>query len=131
MHQQMKVVMLCTKQLALIAVSVGVTWQTSDAGKPRCFRYDITSNAEVRDAAIDPARAHVIEDRLLELGSVFGIEEFLSGWFKGAPFEAIHRGNVEDFIAYGFYCKRTEQLTEGVRACFRLFWAWCCCCRSW
>jgi hypothetical protein len=67
------------------------------------------------NARIDPERQALVEERLLELGTVFGIQEFMSGWFKGAPFEAIQRENMVDFIAYGFYCKRTEDLTPEVR----------------
>ena len=51
---------------------------------------------------------------MLHLGSIFGIQEFMSGWFKDAPFESIKRGNVEEFIAYGFYCKRVDELTPQV-----------------
>ena len=68
----------------------------------------------ITDAAIDPAFQGVVEKRLLELGSIFGIDDFLSGWFHGAPFDEILRGNVLDFIAYGFYCKRVADLTPEV-----------------
>ena len=79
-----------------------------------CDRYHHLSSARVTDAAIDPHRQRIVEDRLLDLGAVFGIQEFLSGWFKGAPFEAIKRENMVDFIAYGFSCKRVDQLTPAV-----------------
>ena len=118
-QQRKLVVVLCPWQAAHTAVSGGYLGVKLTCMDALGFRYNLTSNTVVRDAAIDPARAPVIEDRLLELGSVFGIEEFLSGWFKGAPFESIQRGNVEDFIAYGFYCKRTEQMTDWVCACLK------------
>ena len=38
---------------------------------------------------MDPAFRAVMEERLLELGSHFGIEDFFSGWFRDAPFESI------------------------------------------
>lgn len=36
-------------------------------------------------------------------------------WFLGAPFESLKRGNIEDFIAYGFYCQRPDDLAPEVR----------------
>jgi hypothetical protein len=77
-------------------------------------RYRFTSAAVIRDAAISPDFQSVVEARLLNLGSIFGFEDFLSGWFRGAPMEKIKRGNVEDFLAYGFYCKRVDELTPEV-----------------
>lgn len=68
----------------------------------------------MKDAAIDSDFQAVVEDRLLDLGTIFGFEDFLCGWFRGAPFEKIKRGNLLDFIAYGFYCKRVEDLTPEV-----------------
>jgi len=56
----------------------------------------------------------VVEQRLLELGSIFGIDDFLTGWFHGVPFDQVWHDNVLDFIAYGFYCKRPSQLTPEV-----------------
>lgn len=29
--------------------------------------------------------------------------EYLTGWFQGAPFESIKRGNIEEFVIYGFW----------------------------
>lgn len=37
-----------------------------------------------------------------------------AGWFFGAPFESIKRGNVLDLVAYGFYTRRLDQLTQEV-----------------
>ena len=45
---------------------------------------------------------HAILDTLLQ--------EFLSGWFLGAPFESIRRGNVLAFAAYAFYGRSLQQL---------------------
>ena len=52
-------------------------------------RYNHASKAAVENAHVDPAFRAVMEDRLLELGSHFGIEDFFSGWFRDAPFESI------------------------------------------
>ena len=41
--------------------------------------------------------------RFLSLGSYFAIQDFLSGWFHGAPFHQIHRENCVAFVAYAFY----------------------------
>jgi len=52
-------------------------------------RYSYASKGAVENAHVDPAFRAVMEDRLLELGSHFGIEDFFSGWFRDAPFETI------------------------------------------
>ena len=44
------------------------------------------------------------------------MDDFFSGWFHGAPAASIKRGNVTEFISYGFYCKRLEALDDGERA---------------
>ncbi|CAL5226232.1 g9076 [Coccomyxa viridis] len=48
--------------------------------------------------------------RFLNLQLVFPLEDFLRGWFLGAPFESILRNNVEEFVAYAFYCRRWSEL---------------------
>lgn len=55
-------------------------------------------------------------ERFLGLRDVFCIREFLSGWFMGAPADSIRRGNVEEFVAYGFHCRLLGQLDEAQRA---------------
>jgi len=52
-------------------------------------RHGYTSRATVKDARIDPDFRPVVEERLLDLGGIFGIEDFLSGWFKDAPFDSL------------------------------------------
>ena len=59
--------------------------------------------------------------RFLELAPVMCIREFMSGWFRGAPFEAIRRGNVEDFVAYGFFQSAWEGLAPGDAAAAAAF----------
>ncbi|KAL4459101.1 hypothetical protein ABPG75_013966 [Micractinium tetrahymenae] len=60
-------------------------------------------------------------ERFLELRDVFCIREFLSGWFMGASADAIPRGNVEEFVAYGFHCRLLGQLSGKQRAQIRQF----------
>ena len=52
--------------------------------------------------------------RFLNLQLVFPLEDFLRGWFLGAPFESILRNNVEEFVAYAFYCRRWSELDRKV-----------------
>ena len=56
------------------------------------------------------------QQRLLSLSDIISLDDFLSGWFRGAPRKAILRGNVEDFIAYGFHAQRLEDLSPEGRA---------------
>lgn len=66
------------------------------------------------EVPMDMDRIELIKERFLTLASCMPIEKFLSGWFLGAPSESVLRGNVEDFIAYGFYCRRLDQLSQQV-----------------
>jgi hypothetical protein len=54
--------------------------------------------------------------RFASLADVFQLDDFLSGWFLGAPAHAVQRDNVEEFILYGMYAKRRDQTTAGERA---------------
>ena len=53
------------------------------------YRHRYTSAAVPKDARINPDWQPVVEERLLGLGKIHGIEDFLSGWFHGAPFESL------------------------------------------
>jgi len=64
---------------------------------------------------LDGERAAAVKRRFLDLHRVMSIRDFLSGWFRGAPYEAVRRGNVEDFVAYGFYTRSMSQLPDNVR----------------
>ena len=44
------------------------------------------------------------------------IEDFLEGWFMGNKVSDIRQGNMVEFIAYGFYSKKTEELTAPEKA---------------
>ena len=70
---------------------------------------------------MDGERAAFIKRRFLDLHRVMSIRDFLSGWFRGAPYEAVRRGNVEDFVAYGFYTRSMSQLPDKVRLDHLLF----------
>lgn len=54
--------------------------------------------------------------RFFTLQLVFPLEDFLRGWFLGAPFESILRNNVEEFVAYAFFCRRWSELSRKVCA---------------
>ena len=69
---------------------------------------------------LDKPAIMTARERFLKLESVFTLEQFLCGWFFGAPFSSIKRGNVEELIAYGFYTTRLQELSEEVRAAVRL-----------
>ena len=65
--------------------------------------------------SLDGDRSAAVKRRFLDLHRVMSIRDFLSGWFRGAPYEAVRRGNVEDFVAYGFYTRSMSQLPDTVR----------------
>lgn len=39
------------------------------------------------------------------------ISTFLSGWFKGAPYESIHFNNVVSFVSWALYGRETHRLS--------------------
>jgi hypothetical protein len=53
--------------------------------------------------------------RFCDLKPVFELEEFLEGWFFGRPITSIPRDNIEEFVAYGFYCLPPDRLSEEQR----------------
>lgn len=67
---------------------------------------------------MDLDRIAVIKQRFLTLASCMPMDDFLSGWFLGAPSDQVLRENVEDFIAYGFYCRKLEELSPEVSRIF-------------
>jgi pimeloyl-ACP methyl ester carboxylesterase len=60
----------------------------------------------------DAKRVQIAMERFLDLHHVFHLDEFLSGWFLGASNSSILRGNVEEFVAYGFFCQKHENLSS-------------------
>eukprot|EP00887_Chlorella_sp_A99_P006932 scaffold2.g6932.t1 len=65
-----------------------------------------------RQSAVLPCtRRHAqLFEWFLELGDVFSLDDFLSGWFLGTPADRIPRGNVEEFVIYGFYARPPAEL---------------------
>lgn len=54
-------------------------------------------------------------DRLYKLDAdAWTIQEFFSGWFRGADISLIRRQNALDFTAYGFFAARFEDLPADV-----------------
>lgn len=68
----------------------------------------------VVEVPLNAERVELIKQRFLTLSTVMPMEEFLSGWFHGARPDHIKRRNVEDFVAYGFYCRHIERLSPKV-----------------
>ena len=66
------------------------------------------------DFRYEPARVAEVKRRFLRLDKCIPLEGFLTGWFLGSPIEAIRRGNVEDFVAYGFYSRYMHELPPNV-----------------
>ena len=65
----------------------------------------------------DADRVQVSMQRFLNLHTVFDLKDFLSGWFLDCPADSIPRGNLEEFVAYGFFCQRIEEMDgEGAAA---------------
>ena len=60
---------------------------------------------------IDPVKIILIKQRFLSLALFMSLEDFISGWFLGAPASEIKRKNVEEFVAYSMYCRKHESLS--------------------
>jgi hypothetical protein len=71
------------------------------------------------DYYLDYKLVHRALERFLTLSDVMSIQNFLSGWFHNVPYELVKRGNVEDFVAYGFYCRTMDQLP--LKVCLGLY----------
>lgn len=59
----------------------------------------------------DEQRADLAMQRFLSLHNVFRLDDFLTGWFLGTPDQNIPKENIIEFVAYGFYCKKMEELS--------------------
>jgi len=75
-------------------------------------RYRIIN--QLVDFRYEPARVAEVKRRFLRLDQCIPLDGFLTGWFLGAPIESIRRGNVEDFVAYGFYSRYMHELPANV-----------------
>ena len=52
---------------------------------------------------MDEDKLKLVQKRFLALPDVLSMQDFLSGWFHGAPFDTIRRDNVLEYIAYVFH----------------------------
>jgi len=79
-----------------------------------CYRYlKICSSPNV---PADASRMRRAMDEFLGLADTLDLEEFLEGWFMHTVKAAdIKRDNMVEFIAYGFYSKRLDALTDEER----------------
>ncbi len=75
-------------------------------------RYGVLN--QLVETEYDVERVAEVKRRFLKLKGCMSIEEFFSGWFYGVPAKEVRRGNVEDFVAYGFYFRRLEALPPQV-----------------
>ena len=67
-------------------------------------------------AAVPAEDIPQLQERLLGLADAgLTADEYFCGWFRGAPPEAIRRGNVEDFVAYGFHARPLADLSQQAR----------------
>lgn len=64
-------------------------------------RYDIVNSRWPED--LDEDKLKLVQKRFLALPDVLSMQDFLSGWFHGAPFETIRRDNVLEYLAYVFH----------------------------
>ncbi|KAK9809735.1 hypothetical protein WJX73_001115 [Symbiochloris irregularis] len=80
-------------------------------------RYTLLSSAPPEGACVDRARGRVIMERLLAIDpEVLTLEDFFSGWFRGAPYELICRENVLELTAYGFWNAKPGDLSPELLA---------------
>lgn len=64
---------------------------------------------------MDRRRAQTLMKRLVDMHPVWTLEDFFSGWFRGAPHEEIHRGNALELTAYGFFGSKWDALAPDLQ----------------
>lgn len=52
-------------------------------------------------------------ERFLTLCDVFPMEDYISGWFFGTPFDRIWKENVLEYVSYGMLHKVRGAVTPG------------------
>lgn len=67
------------------------------------------------NVATNSRRMELAMQQFSSLAGIIDIEEFLEGWFLGSKVSQIYRGNMVEFIAYGFYSKKMEHLSTQER----------------
>ena len=77
------------------------------------FFYGRTKYAQLNQSITkfpDDDRVATAMRRFIDLHPIFGLDDFLSGWFLGSSMP-IPRENVIEFVSYGFYCQETHDLS--------------------
>lgn len=64
-----------------------------------------------QNVATNSTRMQQAMEQFSSLTDIINIKEFLEGWFLGSKISDIHEGNMEEFIAYGFYSKKADELS--------------------
>lgn len=106
---------ICLYALRCPVSALCVFKPSSPVPRHSCFlRYTIVNREWVDEVDVD--RVQEVKKRFLRLHGVLSIQDFICGWFHGAPYDQIHRGNVLDFVAYGFYSKQPRDLSPKVGA---------------
>lgn len=73
----------------------------------------INSSPNIR---ADLKRMRRAMDSFLDLAEIVDLQEFIEGWFMNlTPIEEIKHDNMVEFIAYGFYSKDLDSLTDEER----------------
>lgn len=78
-----------------------------------CRYPDVTKS--LSPTPVTDIKGDLLWRRIMRLADVTSLDTFVSGWFHDAPFHTIRRGNMEDFVGYGFYYKRFPELDPKVR----------------
>lgn len=84
----------------------------------RCCRYGVIN--QLVETEYDVEKVAEVKRRFLQLKGCMSIEDFFSGWFHGVPAEEVRRGNVEDFVAYGFYFRTLDGLPPQVLSSYQM-----------
>lgn len=102
-------------------VSIWQLWMAAEVLFYLCLRRHIRIVQRVeKPAPFPPNRRREIFGQLIKAvaeahpsGEVSqSLPHFLSGWFHGAPFLKIRRGNVEEFLSKSFWATVPQKLTE-------------------
>lgn len=81
------------------------------------YRYHIF-NREIERYPDEERVNTVMKWRFTSLYGVFALDEFVQGWFMASDMKAaeIPRGNIDEFVAYGFFCLNYDELEDAKRA---------------
>ena len=62
------------------------------------------------------------EERFFSLKDCIDVKEFIAGWFGGVDPHVLGRGNIEDFVAYGFHNRSLQDVDAQVSPI--MVWLW-------